>query len=256
MKPVAISRWLAREVDALVFHPPTACTYNPLVYARRPHEAFLNRYARQGVDALLLGMNPGPWGMAQTGVPFGEVQLVREFLGIEERVRQPPRVHPKRPIEGFACTRSEVSGRRLWGWVRDRFGSPDAFSRRFLVANYCPLVFLEASGRNRTPDKLPAAEREPLFELCDESLRRLVAWCDPGRVIAVGSFAAGRARAALAASGLPIMSILHPSPASPAANRGWVAHAERQLAAHGIRLPNRPGSRPPRRRTVRPRREA
>jgi single-strand selective monofunctional uracil DNA glycosylase len=186
MKPIAIARWLARETDALVFRSPTACTYNPLVYARRSHEAYLKRYARQGVDALLLGMNPGPWGMAQTGVPFGEVGLVRDFLGIEAKVDQPARVHPKRPIEGFACTRSEVSGRRVWGWVQDRFGSADAFSKRFLVANYCPLVFMEASGRNRTPDKLPTAEREPLFRVCDEALRRLVTWCQPKRVIEPG----------------------------------------------------------------------
>jgi single-strand selective monofunctional uracil DNA glycosylase len=253
MKPIAISRWLAKKTTPLVFRPPTACTYNPLVYARRSHEAYLEKYAKQGVDAILLGMNPGPWGMAQTGVPFGEVELVREFLGIVENVDQPARVHPKRPIEGFACTRSEVSGRRVWGWVQDRFGSPDAFSSRFLVANYCPLVFMEASGRNRTPDKLPAAEREPLFELCDEALRRLVNWCTPGRVIGVGGFAAGRARAALGSSGLPITSILHPSPASPAANRGWVAQVERQLLAQGIELPRVVPGRRRGRRAVRPR---
>jgi len=184
-----------------------------------------------------VGMNPGPWGMAQTGVPFGEVRLVREFLGIEEPVLQPPRVHPARPIEGFACVRSEVSGRRLWGWVKERFGTAEAFSRRFLVVNYCPLVFMEASGRNRTPDKLPAAERARLFEPCDAALRRLVAWCDAKQVIGVGGFAADRARVALASTGLPITSILHPSPASPAANRGWVAAVERQLLAHGIALP-------------------
>jgi len=255
MTPIAIARWLARETDTLAFRPPTACTYNPLVYARRSHEAYLSRYARQGVEALLLGMNPGPWGMAQTGVPFGEVALVREFLGIEARVDQPGRVHPKRPIEGFACTRSEVSGRRVWGWVQDRFGSADAFSDRFLVANYCPLVFMEASGRNRTPDKLPAAEREPLFAVCDEALRRLVAWCRPARVIGVGAFAAARARQALGADGPPVASILHPSPASPAANRGWVEQVERQLAAQGITLPGRVAARRRRGGTVRRRRD-
>ena len=256
MNPIAIARWLAREVDALVFRPPTACTYNPLIYARRPHEAYLKRYARQGAETLLLGMNPGPCGMAQTGVPFGEVEHVREFLGITARVDQPAQVHPKRPIEGFDCMRSEVSGRRLWGWVKDRFGSPDAFSKEFLVANYCPLVFMEASGRNRTPDKLPAGEREQLFQLCDEALRRLVRWCGPKRVIGVGSFAAGRARAALGESGLPILSILHPSPASPATNRGWVPQVERQLRSHGIHLPQSPSTRPPRRGAVRTRDES
>jgi single-strand selective monofunctional uracil DNA glycosylase len=247
MTPIAISRWLARNVAGLRFGLPTACVYNPLEYARRPHEAYLGRYAKQGVDTLLVGMNPGPWGMAQTGVPFGEVGLVREFLAIDEPVGQPRVVHPKRPIEGFACTRSEVSGRRFWGWARDRYRTPDRFAERFFVMNYCPLVFMEQSGCNRTPDKLPAAEREPLFERCDEALRRLVAWCDPNRVVGVGAFAAGRAAAALRDGGPPVGTILHPSPASPAANRGWAGQAERQLRALGIRIPAAGGGRQSRR---------
>ena len=237
MTPVSISRWLAREVERLEFGPPTACVYNPLIYARRPHEAYLRGHARQGVDAILVGMNPGPWGMAQTGVPFGEVSLVREFLGIVARVDQPPVLHPKRPIEGFACGRSEVSGQRFWGWARARFGTAGRFGRQFFVVNYCPLVFMEESGRNRTPDKLPAREQEPLFQVCDEALRRLVRWCRPRRVIGVGAFAAGRAAKALGGSGPSIGTILHPSPASPAANRGWARQVEEQLQAQGITLP-------------------
>ena len=249
---IAAARQLCDEVSQLRFSAPVTHVYNPLEYAWAPHEAYVRRYGEGSRRAVLLGMNPGPFGMMQTGVPFGEVALVREFLGIEAKVNQPKRVHPKRPIQGFACTRSEVSGRRVWGWVRDRFGSATAFSDRFLLANYCPLVFMEASGRNRTPDKLPAAEREPLFDVCDEALRRLVAWCQPARVIGVGSFAAARARAAFGADGPPVMSILHPSPASPAANRGWVEQVERQLVAHGIDLPRSGPARRQRGRAVRP----
>jgi single-strand selective monofunctional uracil DNA glycosylase len=238
MNPVAISRWLAKQVAGLDFGSPTACVYNPLVYARRPHEAYLRRYAKKEPEALLVGMNPGPWGMAQTGVPFGEVALVREFLLIDEPVDQPAVVHPKRPIEGFACTRSEVSGRRLWGWARDRYKTAHAFSESFFITNYCPLVFMEESGRNRTPDKLPAVEREPLFAACDEALRQLVTWLAPRRIIGVGAFAAGRAALAVGEGGPPIGTILHPSPASPAANRGWAAQAEKQLRSQGIRIPN------------------
>jgi len=237
MHPIAISRWLAREVDSLRFGRPTACVYNPLVYARRPHEAYLRTYAVRGVDAILVGMNPGPWGMAQTGVPFGEVGLVRDFLAIDDRVDRPVVEHPKRPVEGFACTRSEVSGRRFWGWARDRYQTPRRFSRAFFVSNYCPLVFMEPSGKNRTPDKLPTRERGPLFEACDEALRRLVAWCRPRLVIGVGAFAADRAREALGDAGPQVGTILHPSPASPAANRGWAGQAERQLLALGIPMP-------------------
>ena len=174
-------------------------------------------------------MNPGPFGMAQTGVPFGEVTLVRDWLGIEAPVGRPRREHPRRPVAGFACTRSEVSGRRLWGWARERFETPQRFFERFFVVNYCPLAFMEESGRNITPDKLPRAERERLFAVCDRALARTVKALRPGVVVGIGKFAADRAAAALQRSGVAIGTAPHPSPASPAANRGWAAQMERAL---------------------------
>lgn len=231
---ITITRKLASEVDALAFRPPVTFVYNPLDYARRSVEKYLSTYARTGVDALWLGMNPGPFGMAQTGVPFGEVSAVRDWLGIEERVDSPPKTHPKRPIEGFACARSEVSGQRLWGFARQRFASPEQFFERFFVWNYCPLVFMSGSGANITPDKLLRDEQRALFSVCDQALREFVKAIEPKRVLGVGEFAAKRAREALADRTLEIGSILHPSPASPAANRGWAQQAERQLAAFGI----------------------
>jgi single-strand selective monofunctional uracil DNA glycosylase len=170
---VEISRALSDVVDALRF-PSVAVVYNPLVYARAPHEAYLERYgAKRPREVLMVGMNPGPFGMAQTGVPFGDVAMVRDFLGIEGPVGKPPAEHPRRPIAGFACHRSEVSGTRFWGWARDRFGTAERFFDRVFVANWCPLVFMEDSGRNRPPDKLPAAERVPLFEACNDALTRV-----------------------------------------------------------------------------------
>jgi single-strand selective monofunctional uracil DNA glycosylase len=236
MSLVDIDRRLAEAVDGLQFAPPVAAVYNPLAYARAPHEAFLARYARPGVEAVWLGMNPGPWGMAQTGVPFGEVAHVRDWMGIEAPVEQPAEPHPKRPIEGFACARSEVSGRRLWGWAAGRYPSADAFFDRFFVLNYCPLVFMAESGRNITPDKLPAAERAPLFATCDAALREAIAWLKPRMVVGVGRFATDRGKATLAEAfpELEFGTVLHPSPASPAANRGWEPQAEKQLAELGL----------------------
>ena len=235
-EPIRIARDLASALDELSFELPVAYVYNPLVYARQSFERYVERYARRGTEVLLVGMNPGPFGMAQTGVPFGDVSMVRDWLAIEEPVERPAREHPRRPVEGFSCQRREVSGTRLWGWARERFGSPERFFARFFVGNWCPLAFLEESGRNRTPDKLPAAERRPLFELCDDALVRLVRWMEPRFVVGVGGFAAERARAALGESGPRIGSILHPSPASPLANRGWAAQAEAQLRELGIEL--------------------
>jgi single-strand selective monofunctional uracil DNA glycosylase len=176
--------------------------------------------------------------MAQTGVPFGEIKAARDWLRIRGKVGKPSSEHPKRPILGFDCPRSEVSGRRLWGWAAERFGNPEAFFQTFFVTNYCPLAFLEEGGKNRTPDHLPASEKEALFHLCDRHLLRLVNWLEPKLVVGIGKFAESRARAALGKDGPPIGTILHPSPASPAANQGWQERVEEQFRALGVELPS------------------
>jgi len=183
-------------------------------------------------------MNPGPWGMAQTGVPFGEVALAREWLGIEGEVGRPDPEHVKRPVLGFQCRRSEVSGRRVWTWARSLFGEPERFFSRFFVYNYCPLLFLEPSGRNRTPDRLPAPEKAPLLEACDRALRRVCLALRPGLVVGVGAFAAERAEKALDGTDFAVGKVLHPSPASPAANRGWSDQVTQQLRSLGVDLPH------------------
>lgn len=227
------ARRLSREVAGLRFGPPVTHVYNPLEYARRSHDAYVNAYARNCKRVIFLGMNPGPFGMAQTGVPFGDVTQVRDWLGIEARVARPEREHPRRPVTGFACARSEVSGTRLWGAIAERFGKPERFFAHHYIANYCPLVFLETSGRNRTPDKLPAPERAPLFAACDRHLRSLVRWLEPDWVVGIGAFAEARAREALD-DGVRVGRILHPSPANPRAQKGWGQQAARELAALGV----------------------
>ncbi len=222
------SRRLCREVDALSFGGDTRFVYNPLAYARAPHEAYLS-FAQVGVRALFLGMNPGPFGMAQTGVPFGEVAAVRDYLRLEGKVDAPARSHPKRPIDGFACTRSEVSGRRFWGLMQEEFPDARNFFRRAFVWNWCPLAFVAASGANITPDKLHARERAALERVCDDALRRVHSILQPQCIVGVGGFAATAARRALGTE-IEVVSLLHPSPASPAANRGWNAVARKQLA--------------------------
>jgi single-strand selective monofunctional uracil DNA glycosylase len=233
---VELARGLDRATRALVFAPPVTHVYRPLEYAFAPHTRYLERYGSLGADTLLIGMNPGPFGMVQTGVPFGDVALARDWLGVEDVVERPPNEHPKRPIEGFATARGEVSGQRLWGWARDVYAQPEKFFARFFVWNYCPLAFLEASGRNRTPDKLPRAEREALFEPCDEALRELVRRMEPKHVVGIGRFAFDRL-GALGDIGAAISVAPHPSPASPAANRGWRPLFETALRERGIALP-------------------
>jgi single-strand selective monofunctional uracil DNA glycosylase len=238
-KLIAASRRLCRDIAPLKFSAPVTHVYNPLEYARRPHSLYVKRYGGTVKRVVFLGMNPGPFGMAQTGVPFGEVSWVRDWLGIEAPVSRPADEHPKRPVLGFACKRREVSGSRVWSGVRDHFERPESFFADHYVANYCPLVFIEAGGRNRTPDKLPQRERELLFGACDRHLRRLVAILEPKWVIGIGVFAESRANAVLegSAGGPRIGRILHPSPANPRAQQDWAGKARGELEKLGVCRP-------------------
>jgi single-strand selective monofunctional uracil DNA glycosylase len=255
-----IAARLRDRCGAVRLGAPVAFTYNPLDYAWEAHRAFL-RMARPRPRVLFVGMNPGPFGMAQTGVPFGEVAAVRGFLGITPdavRIGAPARVHPKRPVEGLACARSEVSGARVWSWASERFGTRAAFFREAFVWNWCPLAFMAASGANLTPDRLPrtganAKAARELEAACDEALGAAIAALGPAHVVGFGAFAATRAQAVLdamrSAGGArrtggttadrgrnapgnlpPVLQVLHPSPASPAANRGWAPQVDRALA--------------------------
>ena len=216
-------------MGTLKFRPPVAYVYNPLAYAWAAHELYLRRFAGAPKRVVFLGMNPGPFGMAQTGVPFGDVAMVRDFLGVSGVVTKPAREHPKRVITGFQCPRSEVSGTRLWGFAQSHFKTAARFCDDFFVVNYCPLVFMDEGGKNLTPDKLPKAEQEPLFLACDGALRDIVGALKPKFVIGVGAFALARAQRALPDFRGKLGTILHPSPASPKANRGWAAIAEQEL---------------------------
>ncbi|MFN3240736.1 MAG: uracil-DNA glycosylase family protein [Planctomycetota bacterium] len=238
---MSLSRIVSRanpELDRLTFTGPVACVYNPLVYAWQLHRQYLERFGRGRKQVVLLGMNPGPFGMVQTGVPFGEVEAVRSWMGLRGEVERPRVEHEKRPILGLQSTRSEVSGRRLWGWAAQRFVTPQRFFRRFFVYNYCPLAFLGETGANLTPDKLKKVETRPLFEVCDRVLKQVVAALEPEWVVGVGAFAETRIRKVFAGEveqgRFRVGRIPHPSPASPAANQGWERLADEAFGELGI----------------------
>ncbi|MDR2179922.1 MAG: hypothetical protein LBP21_06415 [Synergistaceae bacterium] len=247
-KVLKAARVLRDRAGDISFAPPVVQVYNPLSYAWGAFEEYVARYGAGEKRVLFLGMNPGPWGMTQTGVPFGEVSAVRDWLGISAAIGRPREEHPRYPVKGYACGRSEVSGRRLWGLFRERFGTAESFFQEHFVANYCPLLFIETSenpktpkdskirARNLTPDKLPASERAALYDACDAHLRRLVEVFSPQYLIGVGNFAAARAQEVFKKTNtnLTIGKILHPSPASPKSNSDWGGEAARQLTELGV----------------------
>lgn len=233
---VSVARKLGREVSALSFAPPVAYCYNPLDYAWRAHREYLLRYGGAPKEIIFLGMNPGPFGMVQTGIPFGDVRYVRDWLGLRGASGRPDPEHPRRPVLGLSCPRQEVSGRRVWGWAERRFKTPARFFRQCFVWNYCPLCFIEESGKNRTPDKLPKQECAALFAACDAALSAVVQILQPDIVFGLGAFAAQRAGQALSCCPVKVYRLPHPSPANPAAHQ-WAKAVDAALKRLGVSLP-------------------
>ena len=235
---IAAAQQLNQELKPLQFDDLVSHVYLPTEYAWESHRVYLERFGGGRKKVLLLGMNPGPWGMAQTGVPFGEIPAVRDWMGICADVQKPADEHPKRPVEGFDCTRSEVSGRRLWGLFAEKFPDSGHFFRDHFVANYCPLVWMGETGKNITPDKLPKAEMEPVEVACRKHLATVIGALEPEWLIGVGAYAEKKlieaAKEHFPGEAFKTGKILHPSPASPIANRGWEPQAEKQLLEMGV----------------------
>ena len=225
-----------RGKNRILKHKSVAHVTNPLDYAWEFHEQFIDKWSGFGATTLLLGMNPGPYGMAQTGVPFGATAMARSVLQIEERdVKTPPDAHPKRPIEGLSMERQEVSGTRFWSMLSDHYGSTEAIFSNIFVVNHCPLLILGETGRNVTPVDLPKSTIEPVLKACDRHLKSVVEIMGIETVVGVGNYAKKRAQSVL--TDVHIDAMWHPSPASPLANRNggadWRANAISKIPKHG-----------------------
>uniref|UniRef100_A0A224YZ97 Single-strand selective monofunctional uracil DNA glycosylase n=1 Tax=Rhipicephalus zambeziensis TaxID=60191 RepID=A0A224YZ97_9ACAR len=105
---LAIEQNQSELLSRIPYGSKVSHVYNPLEYARETHECFVRKYCRTRKEVLFLGMNPGPFGMAQNGVPFGDTAHVVGWLGIQGHVAKPKHEHPRRPVLGLGCTRSEA----------------------------------------------------------------------------------------------------------------------------------------------------
>lgn len=60
---------LSAELKAISFLSSTiSAVYNPIEYAADLHCEYLKKFLNKSKPVLFIGMNPGPFGMAQTGV--------------------------------------------------------------------------------------------------------------------------------------------------------------------------------------------
>ena len=207
--------------DSLVKEGSVDAVYNPLVYAWEPHRAYLELASGGGAKTLLLGMNPGPHGMGQMGIPFAATSVVRDLLKITDlEVGQPSTPHPKRPISGLDWPKEEVSGTRLWGLLANEYGSAESIFKSVFLLNHCPLMLFSGErATNITPDKITGPTTKALLERCDDHLREVVDIMQIEQVIGVGRYSEKRALNALSGIDISITTCWHPSPASPLANR-------------------------------------
>ena len=207
--------------DSLVKEGSVDTVYNPLAYAWEPHRAYLELASGEGAKTLLLGMNPGPHGMGQMGIPFAATSVVRDLLKITDlEVGQPRNPHPKRSVSGLDWPKEEVSGTRLWGLLADEYGSAESIFKSVFLLNHCPLMLFSGErATNITPDKISGPTTQALLERCDEHLREVVDIMQIRRVIGVGRYSEKRALNALSGIDISVTTCWHPSLASPLANR-------------------------------------
>ena len=221
---------LARRMEAAGV---ADCVYNPLMYAWEIHEEFIRVSGGGGAKTVLLGMNPGPHGMGQMGIPFAATSVVRDLLGISGiAVGKPVLSHPKRPVHGLTHPKEEVSGTRLWGLLQDRYGGASQIFQNVFIVNHCPLMILDGPrGTNVTPNNISGPVVRDLLERCDQHLREAVMALGAEELIGIGKFAEKRANAALEGMGIRVKTCWHPSPASPLANRNGGADWRENVSA-------------------------
>ncbi|XP_076667158.1 single-strand-selective monofunctional uracil-DNA glycosylase [Andrena cerasifolii] len=232
---LSLERNLAIELGKIKFPLPIEYVYSPLEYAFDTHAMYVKKYCTTVKRILFLGMNPGPWGMSQTGVPFGEINMVRNWLQISGAVGKPAREQPDRKVTGFECPRTEISGKRLWGLFKELCGNPEKFFQHAYVHNYCPIALMNKKGCNITPAEMKGAYQQTMHNACDKALANVIRLLNVEIVIGIGGYAEKRAQLVAKSSKLPvkILCLPHPSPRA-ANNTNWSEKATKKLTEFGL----------------------
>lgn len=220
MKPLKATKTLNERFQELTFNEKVETYYNPLTYALPVHEAYLNKFGNEPKQAFFLGMNPGPWGMAQTGIPFTDPYIARDWMDLPQKsVGTPKNEREDRPVKGWESERKEASGQRLHGYFRRLYGSLESFFEIGIVQNYCPLVMYANDGTNLTPEDLLKDDREKIFKACGPYIEQLLHFYEPEVLVGIGRFGQRRLANVADLSQEEVFYLPHPSPASPIATR-------------------------------------
>ncbi len=169
--------------------------YNVFEYAWQGWEAYIHKCAKLSAKIMLLGINPGPHGMLQTGIPFGSISAVRNYIGIHDAdIKQPTVLHKNRPVDGMKYTKEEQSGLLLWNTIESLFTNSLNFFSHCFVINYCPLAFFTQKGENITPDKLGTEERKDVEHRCTSHLLEYLNIFNTSLILAIGRYAFNKAQ--------------------------------------------------------------
>ena len=197
------------------------------------HEQYLKRFGEGRKRVVFLGMNPGPFGMVQVGVPFGEVNAVRDWMQISAPVAPPKTPNPSRPVEGFTCQRSEVRVSACGRFFAERYPHAQDFCRP-LCAELLPAGVLRSRAQRDTRQAPEERNRTALCRLRCTFRRASTRWRRNGWSASASLPDAGASSACPFVPAGEDRHRAHPSPAGPIANRGWAPQAAAQLTALGI----------------------
>ncbi|KAE9529792.1 hypothetical protein AGLY_011888 [Aphis glycines] len=235
---INLENYLVSQLNNLNYGPNVEYIYSPLDYASNLHKAFLTKFLLTKKKVLFLGINPGPWGMCQTGIPFGEVNIVRDYLKVDGEVKTPTNYHPQRPVNGLNCHRSEVSGKRLWDlFIELSKGDPYKFFKDCFIYNYFPLALMNKNAKNITPGDLKSEFQKKLQEICDKSLSDIVTLLQTDTIVAIGKYAEKRSIEVVKKfklNNIKIIQIPHPSPRSVGTAENWKKETLNQLKSYHI----------------------
>lgn len=216
---------LNNELNELQFPKNITHIYNPIVYALNLHCQYIKKFLNGKKKVMLIGMNPGPNGMVQNGVPFGNTNTVKNLMKIQGQVDQPPSLNPKRPVTGLSCTTEEPSGVRIWNLLQKLAGSLEVFGEQCFLHNFCPLAFFDEQGKNITPSELKGKIKSTLRDICLKYLEKEIQLIQPEIIIAIGSYVGDSLRklskqSIYVRTNIKILQLAHPSPRS-LNNNNW-----------------------------------